>query len=138
MKKCSVSLIIKEMQIKMRMRYSLTCQIGYYQKNKGQQALVRMWRIWNSCTMLVGIQNGTAAVEIYMEVPQKIQNRTTMHPAIPFLVNYPKELKSGAQIGIQFSSVSQSCPTLCDPMNRGMPGLPVHHQLPEFAQTHAH
>ena len=37
-----------------------------------------------------------------------------------------------------FSSVAQSCPTLCDPMNRSMPGLPVHHQLPEFTQTHVH
>ena len=36
------------------------------------------------------------------------------------------------------SSVAQSCPTLCDPMNRGTPGLPVHHQLPEFTQTHVH
>ena len=39
---------------------------------------------------------------------------------------------------IQFSSVAQSCPTLCDPMNRSMPALPVHHQLPEFTQTHVH
>ena len=39
---------------------------------------------------------------------------------------------------IQFSSVAQSCPTLCNPMNRSMPGLPVHHQLPEFTQTHVH
>ena len=39
---------------------------------------------------------------------------------------------------IQFSSVAQSCPTLCDPMNCSTPGLPVHHQLPEFTQTHAH
>ena len=38
----------------------------------------------------------------------------------------------------QFSSVAQSCPTLCDPMNRSMPGLPVHHQLPELTQTHVH
>ena len=38
----------------------------------------------------------------------------------------------------QFSSVTQSCPTLCDPMNRSTPGLPVHHQLPEFTQTHVH
>ena len=38
----------------------------------------------------------------------------------------------------QFSSVAQSCPTLCDPMNCIMPGLPVHHQLPEFTQTHVH
>jgi len=36
------------------------------------------------------------------------------------------------------SSVAQSCPTLCDPMNRSTPGLPVHHQLPEFTQTHVH
>ena len=38
----------------------------------------------------------------------------------------------------KFSSVTQSGPTLCDPMNRGTPGLPVHHQLPEFTQTHVH
>ena len=39
---------------------------------------------------------------------------------------------------VQFSSVAQSCLTLCDPMNRSTPGLPVHHQLPEFTQTHVH
>ena len=39
---------------------------------------------------------------------------------------------------IQFSSVAQSCMTLCDPMNRSTPGLSVHHQLPEFTQTHVH
>ena len=38
----------------------------------------------------------------------------------------------------QFSSVSQSCPTLCDPINYSTPGFPVHHQLPEFTQTHVH
>ena len=37
---------------------------------------------------------------------------------------------------VQFNSVAQSCPTLCDPMNSSMPGLPVHHQLPEFGQVH--
>ena len=39
---------------------------------------------------------------------------------------------------VQFSSVAHSCPTLCDPMSRSMPGLPVHQQLPEFTQTHVH
>ena len=39
---------------------------------------------------------------------------------------------------VQFISVAQSCPTLCDPMNRSTPGLPVHDHLPEFMQTHAH
>ena len=41
-------------------------------------------------------------------------------------------------LSLQFSSVAQSCPTLCDPMNRSTPGLPVHHQLLEFTQTHVH
>ena len=41
-------------------------------------------------------------------------------------------------VSVQFSSVAQSCPTLCDPMNRSTPGLPVHHQLPEFTQTLVH
>ena len=39
---------------------------------------------------------------------------------------------------INISSVTHSCPTLCNPMNRSTPGLPVHHQLPEFTQTHVH
>ena len=39
---------------------------------------------------------------------------------------------------LAFSSVAHSCPTLCDPMNRSTPGLPVHHHLPEFTHTHKH
>ena len=39
---------------------------------------------------------------------------------------------------LQFTSVAQSCPTLCDPINRSTPGLPVHHQFLEFTQTHVH
>ena len=39
---------------------------------------------------------------------------------------------------VQFSSIAQSCLTLCDPMDCSMTGLPVHHQLPEFTQTHVH
>ena len=45
---------------------------------------------------------------------------------------------STKKYSVQYSSVTQSCLTLCDPMNRGTPGLPVHHQLPEFTQTHVH
>ena len=48
------------------------------------------------------------------------------------LINYWQEAFSS----VQFSSVIQSCPTLCDPMDCTMPGLLVHHQLPEFIQTH--
>ena len=47
-------------------------------------------------------------------------------------------LNSIYMCSVQFSSVAQLCPTLCDPMNCSPPGLPVHHQLPEFTQTHIH
>ena len=46
--------------------------------------------------------------------------------------------RTSAPFPWKFSSVTQSCPTLCDPMNRSTPGLPVHHQLPQFTQTHVH
>ena len=46
--------------------------------------------------------------------------------------------ESISTLSVQFSSVAQLCPTLCDPMNHSMPGLPVHHHLPEFTQTHVH
>ena len=51
-----------------------------------------------------------------------------------------KRLSSNSIItsSVQFSSVAQSCPTLCDPMDWSTPGLPVHYQLPEFTETHAH
>ena len=45
---------------------------------------------------------------------------------------------NGSISSVQFISVTQSCPTLCNPMNHSTPGLPVHHQLPEFTQTHVH
>ena len=45
---------------------------------------------------------------------------------------------AGIEQRTRFSSVAESCPTLCDPMDYRMPGLPVHHQLPEFTQSHVH
>ena len=50
---------------------------------------------------------------------------------IPANITYPL-------FSVQFSLVAQSCPALCDSMNHSTPGLPVHHQLPEFTQTHIH
>ena len=65
-----------------------------------------------------------------------------------FIINYMVKIESVVckslcmrvyvYVSIQFSSVAQSCPTLYDPMNPIMPGLPVYHQLPEFTQTHVH
>ena len=48
------------------------------------------------------------------------------------------EEESQSESIVQFSSVTQSCPTLCDPMNHSTPDLPVHHHPPEFTQTHVH
>ena len=54
--------------------------------------------------------------------------------------NQPRHshLRLPASRSDQIRSVAQSCPTLCDPMNRSTPGLPVHHQLPKFTETHVH
>ena len=54
------------------------------------------------------------------------------------LVIFLIDMKSSTNCWQRFSSVAQSCLTLCDPMNCSTPGLPVHHQLPEFTQTHVH
>ena len=51
---------------------------------------------------------------------------------------FPNRVKSWLSGSIQFSSVAHSCLTLCNPMDYSTPGLPVHHQLPEFTQTHVH
>ena len=47
-------------------------------------------------------------------------------------------LNNSKVVSVHFSSAAQSCPTLCDPMDCSMPGLPVHHKLLEFAQNHVH
>ena len=66
--------------------------------------------------------------------------RTRKQPRCTSTVEWLKKLWYiyTMEYSVQFSSVAQSCPTLWDPMNRSTPGLPVHHQLPEFTQTHIH
>ena len=80
----------------------------------------------------------------YMMVPYFEPHLWSNFPAVPFPLKpgtFP--LKPGTSSrhdcnSVQFGSVAQSCPALCDPMNRSTPGLPVHHQLPEFTWTHVH
>ena len=76
---------------------------------------------------------------------KKTKTRTTIWSSTPRLHIYLKETKTIIQkdtstptLTVQFSSVAQLCPTLCDPMNHSTPGLPVHHQILEFTQTHVH
>ena len=66
-----------------------------------------------------------------------------LNPCLLCLLHLASSLTTSATCtllicSVQFSSVAQSCLTLCDPMNCSTTGLPVHHQLPEFTQTHVH
>ena len=115
-----------------------------------------MWKREPSCTVVGNViwcrHYGST------EVSQNIKNRISYNSTSRYL---PKEYKNtsvkwymlpyvhrsvihknqdtDATVStVQFSSVAQSCPTLCDPMNHSTPGLPVHHQLPESTQTHVH
>ena len=67
-----------------------------------------------------------------METPAMFLNQKTPNCKAAAAVNEDK------MYSVQFSSVAQSCPTLCNPMNHSTAGLHVHHQLPEFNQTHVH
>ena len=79
--------------------------------------------------------------------PTPLASPHPQHWWCPFLCSLRFTLSGGKsilnkgrrfEVSIQFSSVAQSCPTLCSPMNHSTPGLPVHHQLPESTQTHVH
>ena len=82
--------------------------------------------------MIISIDEGKAFNKI--QHPFMIKNLQKMGIERTYL-NIVKAIYDKPISSVQFSSVTQSCPTLCNPMNRSMPGLPVHHQLPEFTQT---
>ena len=70
-------------------------------------------------------------LDLYGEILKKINEQKPQ-------INKVRRLEWKLSCLWPVSSVTQSCLTLCDPMNCSTPGLPVHHQLPEFAQTHVH
>ena len=75
-------------------------------------------------------------IRLLKESLQAYQRREGIMIIIKFPVLW-RESES-VSCSVQFSSVVQSCPTLCDPMNCSTPGFPVHHHLPEFTQIHVH
>ena len=86
---------------------------------------------------------------VWMSIPWKMKGSERTYPdkdvysvmkemSIMCFFWNPRVYGNAGRNGLQLSLVAQSCPTLCDPMNGSMPGLPVHHQLPEFTQTHVH
>ena len=82
---------------------------------------------------------------LFMEILQRIIDKFSNKISYTFrviILLVKKKKKNGKKIAenkqIQCGSVTQSCPTLCDPRHFSMPGLPVHRQLPELTQTHVH
>ena len=79
----------------------------------------------------------------YIYFPLSIRAMISSHIIVAFTKLYNnermwREKANNISVCLQFSSVAQSCPTLCDSMNRSTPGLPAHHQHPEFTHTHVH
>ena len=83
MKRCSVSLVIREMQIKTTMSYEFSSARMSVLKKRRKQMLARVWQVGNPCVLLVGMWTGEATKEITMEFPQEIKNRTTSYPINP-------------------------------------------------------
>ena len=86
------------------------------------------WATWDSAYIYIYIY-------IYIYTHTHTYTHTHIYKYITLIIN---NVYLSVFINISISSVAQSCPTLCNPMNRSTPGLPVHHQLPESTQTHVH
>ena len=79
------------------------------------------------------------SISLLQSLPLKRRNLgSERRNLVPFCPQAALPSFSRGISSVQFSSVTQLCPTLCDPMNCSTPGLPVHHQLPESTQTHVH
>ena len=103
-------------------------QILYHLSYQGSARILK-WYLSPEDLLDPGIEPGSPALQAD-SLPAEL-------PGKPQIDNRYKNKRSMFTVH-QFSSVAQSCPTLCDPMNRSTPGLHVHHQLPEFTQTHIH
>ena len=121
------------------------------EKEMATHASILAWRIpWTEETgglQSMGLQesNMTSRLNHHHHGVMECSNFILLHVVVQFSQHHFLKLLSFLHCifltpltQIQIRSVAQSCPTLCDPMNHSMPGLPVHHQLPEFTQTHVH
>ena len=97
-----------------------------------------LYSLWNS----LGQNTGVGSLSLLQGIfPIQGLNTGLLHcRQILYQLSHNRSRKNTGvgSLSVQFSSVAQSCPTLCDPMNHSMPSLPVHHQLPEFTQTYVH
>ena len=88
--------------------------------------------VWQTDLVIIGENFSFCQYFYFWQLPRILLHSELRNQTINEVkVNYENS-------SVQFSSVTQSCSTLCDPMNCNAPGLPVHHKLLEFTQTHAH
>ena len=142
-KRCSTSLIIREMQIKTTMRYPLTMLVGIQTSTATKKLEIKL--PYDPAIPVLGIHTEETRRERDTCIPMFVAAlfiiaRTWKQPRCPSSDELIRKLWYiyTMEYSVQFTSVAQSCPTLCDPMNLSTPGLPVHHQLLEFTQTHVH
>ena len=122
--------------------------LGLYRKNifssdalfSGDQAISQENSVFINPSPLIQLPSrGLISQHIIQTLFLKFSNMWDWGNCLELVPWIPKAWTCGRDIAhdtLQFSSVAQLCPTLCDPMNCSRPGLPVHHQLPEFTQTH--
>ena len=104
-----------------------------------------IWNVYNSELFKINYMSQRPWNKYCIRISKSVTQKSKAFASVKFLLGKRKDslttqgVDSAARLlGIQFSSVIQLCPTLCNPMNRSTPGLPVHHQLPESSQTHVH
>ena len=93
-------------------------------------------------TLIIKLNLGLAVTIFFNSTEKHFSKEVSFSLTSAFITSIKKGMVGDLLVISQKTSLrqfsSQSCPTLCDPMNLSTPGLPVHHQLPEFTQTHVH
>ena len=115
---------------------SLRCSRANWCDKQGSLSISRgADKDWDpSVCLTLKLKNRGRRWQNLMDREEKIINKCVVSFKCCHLVAW----KNAEKLSVQFNPVAQSCPTLCDPMNRSTPGLSVHHQLPKFIQTHVH
>ena len=112
----------------------------FWKKSGNKLAVLMRLHTYDQIIPLLGIYPRNETIHLQKNLYVNIYNRYIHNRKNLEITQFPSSVipLSHGISSVQFSSVAQSCPTLWDPMNRSMPGLPIHHQLLESTKTHVH